>query len=108
MSAQDDRMPPDPFDDDEVDDIFALERAEQLAREGESTFDHRWDDLGGEPTIDDFDDAGQELAEEREHLSGAGSSADEDATGPFTAMLPWIGVIAAVVAIAMVLLSGLR
>jgi len=103
----DDELPPDPFPAEEVDDIFALERAEELARRDAEGFDPRWDDLGGEPTLDDFDDARHELSDERRRLSGA-ASPDDEATGPFTALLPWVGVIAAILALAMLLLYGLR
>ena len=53
-------MPPDPFDEDGID-PFAVEAAEKLARDDAPGFDPRWDNIGGEPTLDDFDDAAREL-----------------------------------------------
>lgn len=51
----DPRMPLDPFEDEDVD-LWELERAEMLARDGDPD-DIRWHDLEG-PTIDDFDSNG--------------------------------------------------
>ncbi|MDA3937083.1 MAG: hypothetical protein PF636_09590 [Actinomycetota bacterium] len=45
-------MPPDPFDDEDVD-LWALEQAERLARDS-SPDDIRWERLDG-PTIDQLD-----------------------------------------------------
>lgn len=105
MTPRDHELPPDPFADEGVDDIFALERAEELARGDAQGYDPRWDDLGGEPTMDDFDEAAGELDGEREAL---GRGDDERATGPFTAMLPWVGTIAAFLVLALLLIYGVR
>jgi len=105
VTPRDHELPPDPFADDGVDDVFALERAEELARRGAQGYDPRWDDLGGEPTIDDFDEAAHELGTERDALARGD---DEDATGPFTAMLPWVGTIGAFLVLALLLIYGVR
>jgi len=57
----DSQLPPDPFADDGVDDM-AVEMAERLAHDGVSPTDPRWDHLGAEPTIDDFDQAESEIS----------------------------------------------
>lgn len=62
-------MPPDPFADDGVEDPFALELAEELAHDGASKHDPRWDHIDG-PTIDEFDDAAREIDELRDNESG--------------------------------------
>jgi len=55
----DDQMPPDPFAEDGVD-LLELETAERLVHDGAGSSDPRWDRLDG-PTIDDFDEAAEEL-----------------------------------------------
>lgn len=57
----DDRMPADPFEQDGVD-LLELETAEKLAHDGADALDPRWGRLDG-PTIDDFDEAAEELRE---------------------------------------------
>jgi len=57
----DDRMPPDPFEQDGID-LLELETAEKLAHDGADASDPRWDRLDG-PTVDDFDGAAEELRE---------------------------------------------
>lgn len=94
-------LPPDPFADDGLD-PFAVEAAEELARAGVDPGDPRWDRIGGEPTIDDFDDARAEL-DGRDPLGS-----DESAAGPFTRLLPWLSAIALVVVAALVLTYVLR
>ncbi len=97
-----DEMPPDPFDDDGVD-PFAVQAAEQLVHDGADPVDPRWDRLGAEPTVDDFTRAEFELDDACDP-----DSAEECATGPFTAMLPWLSAIAVIVAIAVFLTYALR
>lgn len=55
-------LPPDPFADDGVDEM-AVEIAEQLAYDGVASADPRWEHIGAEPTIDDFDAAAGEFGE---------------------------------------------
>lgn len=94
-------MPPDPFAQDGVD-PFAVEASERLAHDGASGCDPRWDRVGGEPTVDDFDDAEAEL-QALDHRP-----AQEPAPGPFTALLPWLWVIALVVVAALAFTYVLR
>lgn len=97
-------MPPDPFEDDGVD-PFAVRAADTLAHDGVAPNDPRWEHVGGEPTIDDFDAAADEIrACEVTDLNDA----EECASGPFTRMLPWLSAIAIVMVVAMVLTYVLR
>lgn len=95
-------LPPDPFAEDGVDE-FAVEASEALARENVDPADPRWDRIGGEPTIDDFDEAAHEL-----RGCDADANAEPCGTGPFTRLLPWMSAIAIIVVIALVILYGLR
>ena len=96
MSAPDDRdLPPDPWAEEGVD-IWAVEKSEALTREGADPADPRWDKIGGEPTIEEFDDA------ERELDACSDADSDECPDGPFTRMIPWLPLIAVLAVLAMV------
>ena len=95
-------MPPDPFEREGID-PFAVEAAEKLAREDAHGSDPRWDRLGAEPTLEDFEDAALEL-----HACDDDEIAGECSTGPFTALTPWLSAIAVLVVIAMVLVYVFR
>jgi len=89
----DSQMPPDPFAEDGVD-LLEVETAEKLVHDGVSSSDPRWDRFDG-PTIDDFDEAAEEL-------QSLEAEADEQVMS-----LVWRTVlagIAVVVAIALVVL----
>ena len=96
-------LPPDPFD--EEPDPFAVERSERLVRENAAPSDPRWDHLGGEPTLDDFDAAERELNSCEDGSTGAPQDCGE---GPFTRMLPWVSAIALLVVLAMIATYVLR
>lgn len=89
----DDRMPPDPFEQDGVD-LLELETAEKLAHDGASSSDPRWDRLDG-PTIDEFDQAAEELRDIEE-------AADVQVTS--LVMRTALAGVAVVVAIALLVL----
>ncbi len=91
-----DRLPPDPWADEGVD-LWTLEKAERLAAEDPDSADPRWDDLDG-PSIDEFYDAESEMAE----------SDDVHGSGLIGALRPWLGLIALLVAVAMVLTYAIR
>lgn len=55
-------LPPDPFADDGVDEM-AVEMAERLIHEEVAPADPRWEHIGAEPTIDDFDAAAEEFGD---------------------------------------------
>lgn len=66
-------MPPDPFGDEDQD-RMAIEMAEALVRDATPPADHRWEHVGGEPDLDDFDEAEFEAAYRRSHGPSPGSS----------------------------------
>jgi hypothetical protein len=94
------RMPPDPWTEEGVD-LWSLEQAERLAAEDTegAVADPRWDSLGG-PTLDEFDRAAQELDQcDADIVCGKGLTGG---------LRPWMGIIAVVVAAAMVLVYAFR
>ena len=90
------RLPPDPWADEGVD-LWTLEKAERLAARDADSADPRWDDLDG-PDIEEFWDAEAEMAE----------SGSAPGSGLIGGLRPWLGIIALIVVLAMVLTYAIR